>query len=66
MSEPQEDESSILGRVVDLFLSNGTLPPILIAVSLLAGAWALWATPREEEPQIVVPVVDVHDAAPGL
>ncbi|MCA9502451.1 MAG: efflux RND transporter permease subunit [Myxococcota bacterium] len=66
MSEPQEDESSILGRVVDLFLSNGTLPPILIAVSLLAGAWALWATPREEEPQIVVPVVDVHVAAPGL
>jgi multidrug efflux pump subunit AcrB len=55
----------LLARIVDLFL-RGRLPPILIAVSLAAGAFALFATPREEEPQIVVPMADVHVEAPGL
>ncbi|HKJ24934.1 MAG TPA: efflux RND transporter permease subunit, partial [Myxococcota bacterium] len=30
------------------------------------GFLALWITPREEEPQIVVPMADVHVQAPGL
>jgi multidrug efflux pump subunit AcrB len=55
----------LLARVVDLFL-GGRLPVLLIAFSLAAGAFALLATPREEEPQIVVPMADVHVAAPGL
>jgi multidrug efflux pump subunit AcrB len=54
-----------LSRVVDLFL-RGSLPPLLVAVSLAAGVFALLATPREEEPQIVVPMADVHAFAPGL
>jgi multidrug efflux pump subunit AcrB len=56
---------SVLARVVDLFL-RGRLPPILIALSLAAGGAALLATPREEEPQIVVPMADIHVEAPGL
>ncbi len=55
----------LLARVVDLFL-RGRLPPILIAASLTAGLVALAGTPREEEPQIVVPMADVQVAAPGL
>jgi multidrug efflux pump subunit AcrB len=55
----------LLARIVDLFL-RGRLPPIVIAVSLALGAFALLATPREEEPQIVVPMADVHVSAPGL
>jgi multidrug efflux pump subunit AcrB len=55
----------LLSRVVDLFL-RGRLAPLLIAGSLAAGAVALLATPREEEPQIVVPMADVHVSAPGL
>jgi multidrug efflux pump subunit AcrB len=62
---PPEPRPSLLGRVIDLFLV-GHLPALLIVVSLLGGAVALWLTPREEEPQIVVPMADVHVEAPGL
>ncbi len=41
------------------------LPIIFILISLLAGVAALVFTPREEEPQIVVPVVDVMINFPG-
>jgi multidrug efflux pump subunit AcrB len=56
---------SLLARVVDVFL-RGDLPPLLILLSLLGGAIALAVTPREEEPQIVVPLADVVVEAPGL
>ena len=58
-------DGSLLGRIVDVFL-QGDLAPLLILLSLLGGAVALWVTPREEEPQIVVPVADVFVLAPGL
>ena len=57
--------NSFLGRIVDVFL-QGDLPPLLILLSVLGGAVALWLTPREEEPQIVVPIADVFVEAPGL
>jgi len=59
------DRTPLLSRVVDLFL-RGRLPPLLIAVSMAAGLVALLATPREEDPQIVVPMADIHVTAPGL
>ncbi|HEY5657577.1 MAG TPA: efflux RND transporter permease subunit [Myxococcota bacterium] len=58
-------DDSLLARIVDLFL-GGRLPPLITLLSLLAGLYALSATPREEEPQIVVPMADVHVVAPGL
>ncbi len=54
----------ITGKLVEAFLLS-RLPVIFIIASLLAGAAALLATPREEEPQIVVPVVDVMINFPG-
>ncbi|MCP5151084.1 MAG: efflux RND transporter permease subunit [Chromatiales bacterium] len=42
------------------------LPPFLLALALVLGAVALLVTPREEEPQIVVPVTEVSVLAPGL
>ncbi|MDX1648547.1 MAG: efflux RND transporter permease subunit, partial [Myxococcota bacterium] len=54
-----------LSRVIDLFL-RGDLAGLVVAVSLAAGLFALAATPREEEPQIVVPMADVLVRAPGL
>jgi multidrug efflux pump subunit AcrB len=45
---------------------GGGLPVTIIALSILLGAIALQTTPREEEPQIVVPVVDVLVESPGL
>ena len=57
--------ASWLARVVDVFLT-GSAAPMLVAVFLVGGAIALWLTPREEEPQIVVPMADVYVRAPGL
>lgn len=45
---------------------SGRLPVLIIVLSLLLGLLALNFTPREEEPQIVVPMVDVLLEAPGL
>ncbi len=45
---------------------RGGLPMLLFLVGVAAGALALVMTPREEEPQIVVPMVDVLVQAPGL
>ncbi|BCR03268.1 acriflavine resistance protein B [Desulfuromonas versatilis] len=55
---------SLPTRIVDRFL-EGNLSIILILLSLLAGAAALLLTPREEEPQIVVPLADVYVHMPG-
>jgi multidrug efflux pump subunit AcrB len=52
------------GRVANAFLDS-KLTPLLIVASLGLGALALLATPREEEPQIRVPMVDVMVAWPG-
>jgi multidrug efflux pump subunit AcrB len=59
------DQNGALARLVNLFLRGGAAPA-LIVVSILAGAFAILVTPREEEPQIVVPMADVHVLAPGL
>jgi multidrug efflux pump subunit AcrB len=63
MDEPRDD--SFLARVVDLFL-RPELAGLAMAIAALAGVVALLATPREEEPQIVVPIADVFVDAPGL
>ncbi len=51
-------------RIVDHFL-EGNLSVILILLAVLAGIAALTLTPREEEPQIVVPLADVYVHMPG-
>ncbi|MCA9060423.1 MAG: efflux RND transporter permease subunit, partial [Planctomycetaceae bacterium] len=52
-------------RLVEVFL-RGDVAILLVVVSILLGAAALLVTPREEEPQIVVPMADVLVSAPGL
>ena len=54
-----------LDRVVRQSLSGG-LPLFIFIIAIVAGLVALQYTPREEEPQIVVPMVDVLVSAPGL
>jgi multidrug efflux pump subunit AcrB len=44
---------------------NSKLTPLLIAGSVLLGLFVVWKLPREEEPQIVVPMVDVSVEMPG-
>ncbi len=57
-------QHSLPTRIVDKFL-EGHLSVILILLAILAGAAALILTPREEEPQIVVPIADVYVQVPG-
>ena len=56
---------SFLTRIVEVFL-RGDVASLFVVISLLLGVAALWLTPREEEPQIVVPMADVFVGAPGL
>lgn len=53
-----------LGALVGLFLGSH-LSVIFLVASLAAGLLAVATTPREEEPQIVVPFADVVVAFPG-
>jgi hypothetical protein len=46
-------------RIVEKFLS-GNLSIILLLLAMLGGLAAFVLTPREEEPQIVVPIADVY------
>jgi multidrug efflux pump subunit AcrB len=55
----------LLDRIVARGLEGG-IPVLVMIVALVMGAVALVLTPREEEPQIVVPSADVLIAAPGL
>jgi multidrug efflux pump subunit AcrB len=50
--------------MASLFIDS-KLTPILIAASLLLGVFAVLLLPREEEPQIKVPMIDVMVAMPG-
>jgi len=59
------NSTSPLNRLVAYSLEGG-LPSLLLVASILLGIVALQFTAREEEPQIVVPVVDVQVSAPGL
>ena len=54
----------IAGLIARTFI-NSKLTPLFIAGALLAGAFAILMTPREEEPQIVVPMLDVFVQMPG-
>lgn len=52
------------GRLAAAFI-HSKLTPLVILASLLLGLYAVLALPREEEPQIVVPMIDVFVAMPG-
>ncbi len=60
----ERNDQGWVSRIVDAFL-RGNLSILLILIMLAAGAVALIVTPREEEPQIVVPMADVIVHMPG-
>ena len=57
-------ELGIAGRLAHSFL-NSKLTPLFIAASLAVGIFAVAIIPREEEPQILVPMLDIATAMPG-
>jgi multidrug efflux pump subunit AcrB len=62
MTSPRTDQGFV-SRVVEAFL-HGNLSVLIILVMLACGVAALLLTPREEEPQIVVPVADIFVRMP--
>jgi multidrug efflux pump subunit AcrB len=65
MSKFKSGPLGIAGRLTKAFIAS-SLTPLFILAALAAGLVALGALPREEEPQISVPMVDIHVMAPGL
>jgi multidrug efflux pump subunit AcrB len=55
----------LAGGLTKAFIASA-LTPLFILAALAAGLVALVSLPREEEPQISVPLVDIHVMAQGL
>jgi multidrug efflux pump subunit AcrB len=58
------DHVRLAGKIAHAFIDS-KLTPLVIMAALLLGGFAIWQTPREEEPQIVVPMLDVMVQMPG-
>src|SRR5436190_16916742 len=59
-----EHENHFTNKVVKIFLGSN-LSLILILLATILGFAALRLTPREEDPQIVVPLADIYVNFPG-
>lgn len=70
MSKPETTpetltSSGIAGNLTRAFITS-PLTPLFLLAALILGLVALVTLPREEEPQISVPMVDIHIRADGL
>ena len=54
----------IAGRMAGTFIES-KLTPLVIVSSILLGLGAVLVLPREEEPQIIMPMIDVFVQMPG-
>jgi multidrug efflux pump subunit AcrB len=54
----------LAGRLARAFIDS-KLTPLIIAAAVLLGVGAVFLLPREEEPQIIVPMIDVFVQMPG-
>ena len=61
---PSPKSLRLAGRIAHSFIDS-KLTPLVIVAALLLGAFSILKTPREEEPQIVVPMLDVFVQMPG-
>jgi multidrug efflux pump subunit AcrB len=65
MSDVKPAKLGLAGALTRAFIAS-PLTPLFIIAALAVGLVALISLPREEEPQISVPLVDIHISAPGL
>jgi multidrug efflux pump subunit AcrB len=54
----------VIRRILAFFIES-PLTPLVVGASLLLGVLAVFLLPREEEPQITVPMIDVFVQMPG-
>jgi multidrug efflux pump subunit AcrB len=59
-----EEHLGLTAKIVSYFIDS-KLTPIFILVSLFLGLFAILKTPKDEEPQIVVPMIDIIIQYPG-
>ena len=64
MNSEKTGSPGFAGNIAKLFI-NSKLTPLSIIASLMLGLLAIVFLPREEEPQIKVPMIDVMVAMPG-
>ncbi len=64
MADGTPGHEGLIQRIVRAFVT-GPLSPVLLIVAAVMGTAAVVLTPREEEPQIVVPMADVYVSFPG-
>jgi multidrug efflux pump subunit AcrB len=64
MNDPSHHPTGFAGRLARAFITS-KLTPLGIVASLLLGFLAIVLLPREEEPQIKVPMIDVLVTMPG-
>ncbi|XDD51370.1 efflux RND transporter permease subunit [Leptospira sp. WS92.C1] len=58
-------KTGFAGKIALAFI-HSKLTPIFILSSLFLGIIAVYLTPKEEEPQIPVPMIDIQLSAPGF
>src|SRR5574344_822653 len=63
-NEEMDEKIGISGKIAQMFIQS-KLTPLIILASIILGLFATVVTPREEEPQIVVPMADVFVQYPG-
>ncbi len=61
---PRKRKLGIAGRFASIWIDS-KLTPLFIIASLLIGVLAVVKLPREEEPQIIVPMIDLFVTLPG-
>ncbi len=64
-NSPDRVRAGIAGSLTRAFITS-PLTPLLLFAAIVLGVVALITLPREEEPQISVPMVDIHVQANGL
>jgi multidrug efflux pump subunit AcrB len=64
MQEEKRSTLRLAGHIAHGFIES-KLTPLAVVAALLLGIFAVLQTPREEEPQIVVPMLDVFVQMPG-
>lgn len=58
------ERGNLTTKIVGYFIDS-KLTPILIFVTLALGLYAILKTPKDEEPQIIVPMIDIFIQYPG-
>lgn len=58
------NKKNLAGSIASLFITN-KITPLLIIATIFIGLVSVMLTPKEEEPQIIVPIVDVIVPYPG-